>query len=567
MWKTTFVSAIFDLPLYNPNRGVEYRIKHFKQIASTGIPFCVFTCPIYHQHMIDISKQFPNVFVFEARTMEDTRTNKMSCVADTSLPLVRNEQKDTREYMILMNSKIEFVNIALRLNPWNTPYFAWIDLSINFMFKNPITPSLLKSLAMRQVGTPFFAIPGCWSTCDNIDSVLSRVHWRFCGNFFIGDAQSISHFGDLFNKYYPLFLTEHKRQVWEVNFWAWLEWKHGDEWRPTWYSADHNDSIIKVPSYLSYTKKLVVSLEGSVVTTYKYPSVKNFTPSSASFLKWNGYNILNTRYVNYTLTPKGGYEYPQEHGNTIITNNLLSFLPNDYCGEIQNIAFMKDTLATMTIYSNKIQGFEDMRLFEMNGEVHFAASNYSLIQANKSRIVYGKYNITEHAITDINLTEPPDSASSCEKNWIPFVNTTISPSRLSFIYKWYPYQSGSLDKDGRLVIDRVMSMPTDFEKIRGSTVFVRCKEYSYGIVHFCEEGHPRYYFHMLVVMDSHTMTPIKYSSPFIFEKLGIEFCIGFDLDDTYYYFWISRHDRDPVMIRINRYHILCDMVIQQPCLT
>jgi hypothetical protein len=53
---------------------------------------------------------------------------------------------------------------------------------------------------------------------------------------------------------------------------------------------------------------------------------------------------------------------------------------------------------------------------------------------------------------------------------------------------------------------------------------------------------------MLLSLDPDTLRPIKYSTPFYFDKIGIEFCIGFTTISSMYHFWISRVDRDPMHI-------------------
>ena len=48
-----------------------------------------------------------------------------------------------------------------------------------------------------------------------------------------------------------------------------------------------------------------------------------------------------------------------------------------------------------------------------------------------------------------------------------------------------------------------------------------------------------------------TFRPIRYSEPFVFEQIGIEFCIGFTIIDEKYWFWISQFDREPVLITLD----------------
>jgi hypothetical protein len=92
-----------------------------------------------------------------------------------------------------------------------------------------------------------------------------------------------------------------------------------------------------------------------------------------------------------------------------------------------------------------------------------------------------------------------------------------------------------------------------------------------GVVHFSEEHSPRHYYHMMVILDKDNLRIKNYSETFCFEKLGIEFCIGFTMGNSlfgtdvnlcvYKYnvnnimFWISRHDRDPILISVKNKEI------------
>ena len=91
--------------------------------------------------------------------------------------------------------------------------------------------------------------------------------------------------------------------------------------------------------------------------------------------------------------------------------------------------------------------------------------------------------------------------------------------------------------------------------MRGTSPFIEYNGELIGVTHFSEDAMPRRYFHMLVVLDKTTYEPIRYSKPFVFDKVGIEFCIGFDARDDKYRFWISQFDRDPVLFEVNT-HII-----------
>ena len=88
-------------------------------------------------------------------------------------------------------------------------------------------------------------------------------------------------------------------------------------------------------------------------------------------------------------------------------------------------------------------------------------------------------------------------------------------------------------------------------RARGSTIFQQNNEGLLGVVHFSDEGYPRNYYHMLVLLDSNTYKPIKYSKCFYFHEFSIEFCTGFFIKDNKYHFFISNFDRNPELFVIN----------------
>ena len=67
----------------------------------------------------------------------------------------------------------------------------------------------------------------------------------------------------MYREHYPRFLHEQKKLVWEVNIWAWLE--ANTDWRPDWYSADHNDRILHLPDHF-FVKEETIE-DRMVVTT------------------------------------------------------------------------------------------------------------------------------------------------------------------------------------------------------------------------------------------------------------------------------------------------------------
>jgi hypothetical protein len=155
----------------------------------------------------------------------------------------------------------------------------------------------------------------------------------------------------------------------------------------------------------------------------------------------------------------------------------------------------------------------------------------------------GSVDLETHTFRDLQILEPPQP-TGCEKNWIPV-------GKGQFIYQWHPFQLGEV-RDGRLEIVQSYPTPWTFQKVRGSTLFFETEEGLLGVVHYSEEQRPRHYYHMVVLLHKETFEPISVSDPFVFGRVGIEFCIGFAIRGSDYQFWYSQHDRDPVWLVIPR---------------
>jgi hypothetical protein len=218
----------------------------------TGIKICVYICPKYYDHLVNLVKDQENIKILRTTDVDETFVSKDVEFADYNLPNIRDAEKDTKKYMIMMNSKIEFLYDACKKNLWNHKHFAWIDFSISYIFQKSDTFRYLQTISSKQfIDKSFLVIPGCWDklASHETDHLIDHIHWRFCGGFLLGDQQAIVEMYQYYKVYFPKFLDLYKTLVWEVNFWAWLEIT--TDWKPTWYRADHNDSIIYVPDFIN----------------------------------------------------------------------------------------------------------------------------------------------------------------------------------------------------------------------------------------------------------------------------------------------------------------------------
>ena len=570
---------LYDTPF--ENKDADWRFGHFAKIAETGIQLCVYCSPDCREYLERFATQYPNIKIMKYVTIQDMWAFKtvqmLRTMGETvELPCRRNMPKDTVEYISMMHSKVEFLQMAIDENPWNSTHFAWIDFNVAYIFKDFVyVQEYLRILSRRTFASDFVAIPGCWEKqkAENTSALLDDICWRFCGGFFIGSKDAIVDFHDKYLTYFPLFVETHRKLIWEVNFWAWLE--ANCEWSPVWFKGDHNDSIIQISADIC---SVCLFEDWKTRVAYFYPPVETYQPSSASHVFFGGRHILNTRYVNYWYWDSGHCQILEPRG-WIISKNFVSILedgqepgllePTDYVE-------MDETTVGLKSHDASFFGLEDIRLYAYGSEIRFICTNINYSPTGRNRMIRGVYDPDLGIYKGCQILQPPNMDSWCEKNWIPIVrsrnddNDTKTNKELEewFIYKWWPFEAGQINtatNQLEIKISYMINAPF-FMKVRGSTAFIlgtpfistvegEGVEGLLGLVHFSEETLPRHYYHIMVLLDKDTLQPLKYSEIFCFEKIGIEFCIGFYAEGDNFHFWISRMDREPLYITIEKSRI------------
>lgn len=556
----TFVCSLLHYHIYD---NVPSIIKHFTTLADTNINICIFLSKEYHEHLQPVIEHFPNIKIMNLIEYEETWFyNLCSNYPSLETPSNSNPEKDTIEYLSHGHIKHELLEKAIEENPFHSKYFSWIDINIFHLFKNEDEPKMFLQWITNPntyLAPSFITFPGCWSKLekDKIDDVLNTVQWRFCGCFLLGDIDSMKTFLSLYRDKIQEFLKIYNKIVWDFNIWAYIE-ATTDDWKPIWYKADHNESILYVSGDV-YTR--VLNVKNKII--YDYPKIEGFIPTSASYLFYQGKHILNTRYVSYWIYPNGGYHFYND--KRIIENkNVFSILDDDFIP--QNYDVMDDNLQEQFVSNDTFsKGLEDIRLYEINGSIKFICNNANYIENGKIRMIIGDYDVNNKKMKNANIISSPNVDTWCEKNWIPVKKDKeyllqdgemgIIEEQL-FIYKWYPMEIGHINKNNEMeIIEKIELNNPLFRKIRGSTIFQEIDDGFIGLVHQSEEHSPRHYYHMLVLLDKQTFHIKKYSEFFCFEKLGIEFSLGFKKIEDTYLFWISRHDRDPVLVCVDEHEI------------
>ena len=572
--RVTFVTAyytIYDQPFLH--RTKNWRFDRFREICQTGIPICIFCESESLNEVREIAYSCPNLYIMHfPEGLAGTEIWKMTKSSEASkhMPVSSREGKDTVDYFILMNAKAEFVARTIAVNPFHTGKFAWMDFNLSHVFKDtPASTNHMRTIAASQYKDPFLTFPGCWPKLDRDDHgvVIDYVHWRFCGGFFVGDAESLKGFYELYKTHYPRFLETYQAVTWEVNFWAWLERKV-PEWRPTWFAADHNDSIIRIPADF-LARSLTAQEEGAQREVIQgLLELPGYHPGSIAYVRdrLSGRHYANIRYMNYEILENGVYYFPGGDA-TIRTQNVFAELVRGEGGAfgapwtIQQIYCMTEQDLGLTANpTTNCVGLEDIRLYDTaEGVLRFSANSVNYSDNGRNKMIEGLYDTETRSFRDARILHSPTD-TWIEKNWIP-----LGDPKDTYIYSWNPYKIGVVNAEtNQLEIVKEVNIANPlFDKFRGSSIFVadpQTPNSLIGVVHLSEEGSPRRYYHALVRLDRESLCPTGVSELFYFEKRGIEFCIGFavvegegeGVFDGEYHFWISRMDRDPVLWRVKQ---------------
>lgn len=234
---TTFVTAFIDLKEdRSKDKSYDTFISHFLQLAKTNVHLVVFISSTFLPLVMEKLRSSESKIHFIPIELEELETFKI-LEGVRELPNNRNEGHDTRNFLLLMNSKVEFVYRAIQKNTFHSETFAWIDFGIAHVFRETEkTMNFLKRLS--TVNYNQIMMPGCWPHVNH-DKIYDQVQWRFCGGFFIGPRTDLLSFYEKSKEYYQ---REVVKLTWEVNVWQHLEAEHSIS--PMWYAADHNDTII-----------------------------------------------------------------------------------------------------------------------------------------------------------------------------------------------------------------------------------------------------------------------------------------------------------------------------------
>lgn len=257
--RVVFVTGIFRLyPTNDETLSFEKRMEYFLSVARLDVDIYVYTDDSYFQQLCDVRKIYPRLRIVNIHSLSHTHLGNIvkqytqENGVDLRLPLNRNALKDTKEFLLMINTKMEFLQRTIhsekKRDPFhNKTYYYWFDFSLCKVFKN-IKHALNDIMTLHSVHLKerFLYLPGCWETAFDDDLYLiNNIVWRFAGGVIMGDEETLAHFYTLLEQNYKRFFSTFHTLVWEVNYWAWIEKEY--TFPIVWQNVGHDDTIVSIP--------------------------------------------------------------------------------------------------------------------------------------------------------------------------------------------------------------------------------------------------------------------------------------------------------------------------------
>jgi glycosyltransferase involved in cell wall biosynthesis len=238
-----------------------------------------------------------------------------------------------------------------------------------------------------------------------------------------------------------------------------------------------------------------------------------------SVARIGGYLDCVVRTVNYEVKfSETAAHYVTENGAPITTRNFYLRL-NDDLEVIGSNEILPPVDMPAPRYKD-IVGFEDLRLIEWNGQAYVNGTCCELEEDGWRNMVRGRINRDTWRIEELAVCIPDTSPRQAEKNWAPF----IDGKELKYLYSYEPTKV--LDHAGDTL--QISEPAIRAKAFRGGSQLVPYEDGWLCCVHavsFIPKTHRRIYYHRFVWFDR-DMNLKRVSIPFVFNKVGFEFCAG-----------------------------------------
>jgi hypothetical protein len=128
--------------------------------------------------------------------------------------------KDTWGYMITMLNKTEWINSAIKNNPFKSDQFIWIDFGIKHIYSGDLGQSIVNMSKKTYNGVRIGQINNVKMYKDwSFNKQLNEVIWVFAGGVFGGSSVKLQQFSKFVKELVEYLIKKHKIITWDVNIW------------------------------------------------------------------------------------------------------------------------------------------------------------------------------------------------------------------------------------------------------------------------------------------------------------------------------------------------------------
>lgn len=184
------------------------------------IPLILYAEPDLKPHLSTVPDNVTVIYL----PLAQVKTYNHIMSHQVTLPTERNTKKDRQEYYGLVNSKLDFIELARQ--QVKADHYTWIDCAIFKLFD----PKEVAKQLVQQ-----------WSTKENSTQIASPTGWDYIHPYllvqspnwrFLGSIISIpDNMFDNFHAECQNILSQHLQQgllTWEVNYWSEISRLHPD---------------------------------------------------------------------------------------------------------------------------------------------------------------------------------------------------------------------------------------------------------------------------------------------------------------------------------------------------
>ena len=228
------VTSFYEI--YGRSERIPQYFKWFEPLGYSGLPIIVFT----EEEFVPLFSEYPSTVRVIVLPLKGMELYQIGMNYKRELPRHRTPEKDTQEFLSLMNTKIELLKHAATYCEDDT--LIWIDFGIFKIMKTP-KKVIAKLFQLCHLSFHKIVIPGCDTYLKHM-CYVDNVNWRFCGGFFVMPRAHLDKFYQDSKNVLSSFCNDPQYKLtWEVNVWYIIEQCTNRE-NIVWYHAGHEDTIV-----------------------------------------------------------------------------------------------------------------------------------------------------------------------------------------------------------------------------------------------------------------------------------------------------------------------------------